>query len=275
MADAGLYSALKAAGIRTGFGDERLRVGGLKLFADGSCSERTMRMSTPYEGRPDDYGILTTTQEELDRAVEDAHTSGFQVGVHANGDVAVDMVLKSYERALRLHPRSDPRHRIEHCTLVNPGLLERMRAIGAIPTPFYTYVHYHGDKWKAYGQQRLGWMFAHRSFLDHGIPVAAASDYVPGPFEPLMAIQSMVTRKDYEGRVWGPRQRISVEEALRVCTVNGARASFEEDIKGSITAGKLADFVVLAADPHATPPDRIKSIRVVETVIGGETMYSA
>ncbi len=275
MVDAGLYSALKAAGVRTGFGDERLRVGGLKLFADGSCSERTMRMSTPYEGRPDDYGILTTTEEELDRAVEDAHTSGFQVGVHANGDVAIDMVLKAYERVLRLHPRADPRHRIEHCTLVNPALLERLRAIGAIPTPFYTYVHYHGDKWKAYGQQWLDWMFAHRSFLDHGIPVAAASDYVPGPFEPLMAIQSMVTRKDFQGRVWGPRQRITIEEALRVCTINGAHASFEEDIKGSITAGKLADFVVLAADPHATPPERIKSIKVVETVVGGETVYSA
>ena len=104
MVQPGLYAALNSAGIRTGFGDARLRVGGLKLFADGSCSERTMRMSTPYEGRPNDYGILTTTQDELDAAVEDAHTRGFQVGVHANGDVAIDMVLKAYERVLRLHP---------------------------------------------------------------------------------------------------------------------------------------------------------------------------
>ncbi len=275
MVQPGLYAALKSAGIRTGFGDARLRVGGLKLFADGSCSERTMRMSTPYEGRPNDYGILTTTQDELDATVEDAHTKGFQVGVHANGDVAIDMVLKAYERVLRLHPRDDSRHRIEHCTLVNRGLLERMRAIGAIPTPFYTYVHFHGNKWKAYGQKRLDWMFAHRSFLDHDIRVAAASDYVPGPYEPLMAIQSMVTRKDFQGRVWGPRQRITVEEALRVCTINGAYASFEEDIKGSISVGKLADFVILGADPHATPPDRIKRIKVVQTVVGGETVHSA
>jgi predicted amidohydrolase YtcJ len=187
--------------------------------------------------------------------------------------VAIDMVLKAYELAQRLHPRPDPRHRIEHCTLVNPDLLRRIAAVGAIPTPFYTYVYYHGDKWAQYGEERLEWMFAHRSFLDHGIRVAGASDYVPGPFEPLMAIQSMVTRKDYRGRVWGPRQRVSVAEAVRICTLNGAYASFEEQLKGTITPGKLADFVVLAKDPHTSPPEEIKDIRVVRTVVGGRTMY--
>ncbi|MFQ5983687.1 MAG: amidohydrolase, partial [Woeseiaceae bacterium] len=246
---------------------------GLKFFADGSCSERTMRMSTPYEGRPNDYGILTTTQEELNEVVEDAHMHRFQVGVHANGDVAIDMVLRAYERVLKLHPHSDPRHRIEHCTLINSTLLKRMAAIGVIPTPFYTYVYYHGNKWAAYGQKRIRSMFAHRWFLDHGIRVAGASDYVPGPFEPLMAIQSMVTRKDFQGRVWGPDQRSSLDEALRVCTINGAYASFEETIKGSITEGKLADFVILAEDPHDVDPDRIKDIKVVRTVVGGRTMH--
>ena len=269
-----LFEALKQAGIRTGFGDAWIRVGGLKLFADGSCSERTMRMSTPYEGRPDYYGILTMSQEELDSTVEDAHTHAFQVGIHANGDVAIDMVLKAYERMLRLHPKPDARPRIEHCTLVNDGLLRRIAAIGAIPTPFYTYVHFHGNKWADYGKKRLRSMFAHRSFLDHGIRVASASDYVPGPYEPLMAIQSMVTRKDFEGRVWGPNQRITVPEALRICTIHGAYASFEEKIKGSITPGKLADFVVLAEDPHETDPDRIKRIDVVRTVVGGRTVHS-
>ncbi len=269
-----LFSAMKQARLRTGFGDEWLRVGGLKLFADGSCSERTMRMSTAYADRPGYFGILTMNQQELDEAIEDAHTHQFQVGVHANGDVAIDMVLKSYERALRLHPHSDPRFRIEHCTLINPELLRRIAAIGAIPTPFYTYVHFHGNKWADYGKQKLRWMFAHRSFLDYEIRVASASDYVPGPYEPLMAIQSMVTRKDFEGRVWGPNQRIQVSEALRVCTINGAYASFEETIKGSITPGKLADFVVLANDPHDIDPDEIKNIEVVRTVVGGQTMHS-
>ncbi len=268
-----LFSSLKAASLRTGFGDERLRIGGLKLFADGSCSERTMRMSTPYEGRPDDYGILTMSQQDLNETIEDAMAHQFQVGVHANGDVAIGMVLNAYERALKNLNLTDARPRIEHCTLINDGLLRRIKAIGAIPTPFYTYVHYHGDKWEAYGQNRLQSMFAHRSFLDHGIPVASASDYVPGPFEPLMAIQSMVTRKDFSGKVWGANQKITVDEALRVCTLNAARASFEESIKGSITPGKLADFVLLADDPHTYDPDRIKQIEVVKTVVGGKTVH--
>ena len=103
--------------------------------------------------------------------------------------------------------------------------------------------------------------------------MAGASDYVPGPYEPLMAIQSMVTRKDFDGRVWGPNQRVTVDEALRICTINGAHASFEEDIKGSIASGKLADFVILADDPHDVDPDRIKEIPVVRTVVGGRTVH--
>jgi len=197
------------------------------------------------------------------------------VGIHANGDVAIDMVLNAYERVQRNWPRPDPRHRLEHCSLVNPELLRRIKAIGAIPTPFYTYAHYHGNKWVEYGPDKMRWMFAHRSFLDHGIPVASGSDYVPGPYEPLMALQSMVTRKDFDGRVWGPNQRITVDEALRVCTVNAAHASFEEGIKGSITAGKLADFVVLAEDPHDVDPDHLKEIQVMRTVVGGDTVYEA
>jgi predicted amidohydrolase YtcJ len=273
MAVYDLYLALRHAGLRSGFGDDRLRIGGVKLFCDGSASERTMRMSKPYIGRPNDFGILTITQERLNEQVAEIHNSGFQVGVHANGDVAIDMVLRAYELALRMNKRPDPRFRIEHCTLVTTDLLKRIAAIGAIPTPFYTYVYYHGDKWAQYGEERLRWMFAHRSFLDHNIRVAGASDYVPGPYEPMMAIQSMVTRRDYRGRTWGENQRITVEQALRVCTLNGAYASFEERIKGSITAGKLADFVILAEDPHQVDPQKIKDIRIVRTVVGGRTVY--
>jgi predicted amidohydrolase YtcJ len=213
------------------------------------------------------------TQEEIHQAVEDAHRHDFQVGIHANGDVAIDMVLKAYERALEKWPHPDRRHRIEHCSLVNPDLVRRIKATGSIPTPFWTYVYYHGEKWAQYGEEKMRWMFAHRSFLDAGIPVPGASDYPPGPFEPLMAIQSMVTRRDYKGREWGPNQRVTVDEALRIATIHGAHASYEESLKGSITPGKLADFVILEKDPHDVPPDEIKDIKVVRTAVGGRTMY--
>ncbi|GMV05002.1 MAG: amidohydrolase [Gemmatimonadota bacterium] len=275
MARGGSWPALMEAGVRTGFGDAMLRVGSVKFAADGSASERTMAMSTPYEGRPDDYGILTMTQEEIHDVVERAHRAGWQVAIHANGDVTIDMVLNAYEHAQETWPRDDCRHRIEHCSLVNPSLLARIKAAGVIPAPFYTYAHYHGEKWSEYGEEKMEWMFAHRSFLDHGIMVAPASDHSPGPYEPLMALQSMVTRKDYAGRVWGPSQRITLDEALKVCTVHGAYASFEEAEKGSITAGKLADFVVLAQDPHDVDPDQIKNIQVVRTVVGGRTVHEA
>ena len=269
----GPYNSLRQAGVSTGFGDEWLRVGGVKYGADGSASERTMRMSTPYVGRPDDYGILTMSQEDIHEAVERAHRSNWQVGIHANGDVTIDMVLNAYERVQEMWPRPNPRHRIEHCSLVNPQLLQRIKAAGAVPTPFYTYAHYHGNKWVEYGPEKMEWMFAHRSFLDYDIPVAPASDYTPGPYEPLMAIQSMVTRKDFDGRVWGPSQRITVPEAMRICTMGGAYASFEEDIKGSVTVGKLADFVVLESDPHDADPDGIKEIPVLRTVAGGRVTW--
>lgn len=274
--DGKIYDGLKKSGIRSGFGDAMLSIGAVKFVgADGSASERTMRMSTPYKGRPDDFGILTMTQAEIDEAVDDAVAHGFRVGIHANGDVAIDMVLKAYERVLAQHDGPNPRHRIEHCSLINDDLISRIKLSGVIPAPFYTYIYYHGDKWDDYGQDKMESMFAHRSFLDAGIPVAPASDWTPGPYEPLMAIQSMVTRKDRRGRLWGGSQRISVDQALSVCTNLGAYASFEEQIKGSLTPGKLADFVILEKDPHDVEPEEIVNIRVLRTVLGGRTTYEA
>lgn len=270
-----IYTALKQAGIRSGFGDEWIRIGAVKYTADGSASERTMRMSTPFAGRSDDYGILTMSQEEIDAAVDDAVANGFRIGIHANGDVTIDMVLNAYERALDGWEAANPRFRLEHCSLVNPELLTRIKNTGSIPTPFYTYAHYHGNKWLEYGPEKMQWMFAHKSFLDYGIPVAPASDYTPGPFEPLMAIQSMVTRKDFNGRVWGPNQRIKVDQAMKICTMNGAYASMEENLKGSIKPGKLADLVILGDDPHETFVDEIKHIPVLRTIVGGQTVFEA
>jgi len=268
--------ALKAAGIYTGFGHDWIRFGMIKYSADGSMSGRTARLSQPYVGRPSDYGILTMTEEEIRDGVEAAHRNGYQIEIHANGDVTIDLVLKAYERAHQLWPRAGgafARHQIEHSTVMNPDLLRRMAAVGVVPSMFTTYVYYHGEKWAEYGEDRMRSMFAARSFLDHGIKVSAGSDYVPGPFEPLMGLQSMVTRKDYTGKVWGENQRVTVDEALRISTIHGAYGSFEEDVKGSITAGKLADFVILGQDPHDVDPDQILKIPVVRTVVGGKTMH--
>jgi predicted amidohydrolase YtcJ len=267
-----MFNAFKSAGIHYGFGDDRLRLTGVKFGADGSASERTMYMSTPYVGT-DDHGILTMKPQEIHDAVEEAWRHNLRPAIHANGDLVIGYVLDAYERVQKLWPRPDARCRIEHCSLVNPDLLRRIKSAGVVPLPFWTYAHYHGEKWAYYGQEKMNWMFAHRSFLDAGIPVAGASDYGPGPYEPLMALQSMVTRKDFSGNVWGPSQRITLDQALRIATTNGAHCSHDEGSKGSITSGKLADFVMLASDPHDVNPDEIKDIQVVRTVVGGVTVY--
>jgi len=270
-----IYKEMKEAGIRSGYGDDMLSVGAVKYGADGSASERTMRMSTPYAGRPNDYGILTMSQEEIEAAVDDAVANHYRIGIHANGDVTIDMAMRAYERVLKDWKGPNPRFRLEHCSLINPDLLTRIKAAGVIPAPFYTYAHYHGEKWHEYGHDKMESMFAHRSFIDYGIPVAPASDYTPGPYEPMMALQSMVTRKDLEGNIWGASQRINIAEAMQVCTMNGAYASFEEDIKGSLTPGKLADVCVLGADPFTTDPDAIKDIPINMTILDGRIGFEA
>jgi predicted amidohydrolase YtcJ len=266
-----------AHGIATGFGDEWIRLGATSEHTcDGSFSERTMAMSTPYEGvEPAYYGNIIFTQADLDAWVERVHRAGIQVNCHANGDVTIDMVLTALERAQRLDPRPDARPKITHCTLINDDLLRRIKAVGAVPAPFTSYGYYNSDKFRFYGEELMKRCMAFRSFADAGIPAAAGSDFSPGPFAPLMGIQGMVTRTGWNGETWGAEQRITVDEALRVTTINGAYASREEAIKGSITQGKLADFVVLADDPHTVPQDKIKDIAIVETVVGGNTTYRA
>jgi predicted amidohydrolase YtcJ len=266
---------MSAAGVRTGLGDEWVRVGFLKATCDGSISERTARLREPYVGRPDDRGILIMNEEQLHDRLRPAHEAGWQLGVHANGDFAIDLVLRVYERLQRERPRRDPRFRLEHCTMVDPGLLARIKALEAIPTPFSTYVYYHGEKMREYGPARLERMFALRSFLDAGVRATQASDYPPGPFEPMMALQSEVTRTDMKGTVWGPSQRITVDEAIRVGTLHGAYASFEEGEKGSIEAGKLADLVVLARDPYKEDPSTLVTIPVERTMVGGKWVFES
>lgn len=264
-----------AAGIRTGMGDEWVRVGAMKMFCDGSISERTARLSQPYIGRPDDFGILVADEEHLYPVARKAHEAGWQLGTHANGDVGIDITMKVYERLQRELPQRDPRFRLEHCTVVNDSLVQRIKALGAIPLPFSTYAYYHGEKMKEYGAERVDHMFALRSFIDAGIRPTQASDYPPGPFEPMMALRSEVTRTDSKGNVWGPKQKITVAEAIRVGTLNGAYASYEEKQKGSIEPGKLADLVVLGRDPFKVDPLELIDIPIQRTMVGGKWVFEA
>jgi predicted amidohydrolase YtcJ len=270
-----MLEAMITKGIATGFGDEWIRFGATaEHTCDGSFSERTMALSVPYPGVEPEYrGNVTATQADLNAWVERMHRAGIQVNCHANGDVTIDMVLTAFERAQRLFPRADPRPKITHCTLINEDLLRRIKATGAVPAPFTSYGYYNSDKFRFYGEALMQRCMAYRSFADAGIPAAAGSDFSPGPFAPMMGMQGMVTRKGWNGETWGANQRISVDEALRVLTINGAYASREEAIKGSISPGKLADFVVLADDPHTVDPDKIKDIEVVRTVTGGNAVY--
>ena len=262
-------------GICTGFGDEWIRFGATSEHtADGSFSERTMALSQPYAGTYPPYsGNITETQEDLNSWAERVQRADIQPNCHANGDVAIDMVLTAYERAQQIAPRPDVRPKITHCTLINDGLLRRIKALGAVPAPFTTYAYYNSDKFHFYGEELMKRAMAYRSFFDNGIRVAAGSDFSPGPFAPLMGIQGMVTRTGWNGETWGANQRISVDEALQVNTINGAYNSHEEMIKGSITPGKLADFVVLADDPHSVDKEKIKDIEIVFSATGGSTVY--
>jgi predicted amidohydrolase YtcJ len=264
-----------AAGVHTGLGDEWVRVGGMKQIADGAISGRTARLSQPYVGSANDYGTFSASEDELYAYGRKAHAAGWQLGIHANGDVAIERVLNVYERLNREFPQKDPRFRIEHCTLVTNAIVQRMRALNVIPTPFSTYVYYHGEKMQYYGKERLEHMFALRTFLDAGLCPTQASDYPPGEFAPMMALQSEVTRTDMKGNVWGASQKVSVEEAIQVGTVNGAYASWEEKIKGSIVPGKLADLVVLGRDPFREDPSTLVNIPVERTMTGGRWVYES
>ncbi len=270
-----VLESMIASGIKTGFGDEWIKLGATSEHTvDGSFSERTMAMSVDYPNVSPPYrGNVTESQDDLNAWVERVHRAGIQVNVHANGDVAIDSFLTAVERAQRLFPRTDARPKITHCTLITDDLVRRMKALGCVPAMFTSYAFYNPDKFVYYGEELMQRCMAYRSMLDAGIMAAAGSDFSPGPFAPLMGIQGMVTRKGWDNTVWGANQRISVAEAIAVYTYNGAWASSEENIKGSISAGKLADYVVLAEDPHTIDQERIKDIQIVRTVVGGTASY--
>ena len=265
-----ILRAFRRLGIRTGFGNDRLKIGPVKIVHGNSLSGRTCWLVEPYKDRPDYYGIPPgRSQEDLDRLIFEIHQAGFQAAVHSNGDREIEMLLDAFEKALEKLPKKDHRHRIEHCSIVNDRILERIKKLGLVLVP-HSYVYEHGDKMEAYGKRRWGMMHPNRSALELGIPVAGNSDYGVSAADPLLRIQSMVTRKSAEGKVYGPEQRVSVEDAIRIWTLGSAYASFDEDKKGSIEVGKLADCVILSKDPTKVQPDTIKDIKVEKTIIGGK-----
>ncbi len=275
----GYLADLRKLNLRTGFGDDHLRIGAIKMVHGNSLSGRTCWLYEPYDiinpktGKKDYYGIPPSrSQEQLDELVFEIHEAGFQVAVHSNGDREIDMVLGAIEKALARLPRPDHRHRIEHASVASLEILERAKKLGVV-LALHSYVWEHGDKMEAYGEARWGMMHANRSALDLGIPVAGNSDYGVSAADPLLRIQSMVTRTSAEGKVYGAEQRLSAEEAIAVWTLGSAYSTFDEDVKGSIEIGKLADFLILSADPTAVTADRIKDVAVEMTFIDGLLMY--
>ena len=262
-------------GLRSGFGDDMLRLTAIKVFHGNSLSGRTCWVSEEYSDRPGYFGIPPARQQaQLDEAYQAMHDAGWQTATHSNGDREIDMVLTAIERAQAKNPRPDPRHRIEHASIMTPELLERAKKAGVILV-FHSYMWEHGDKLASYGPKRLAMMHAYRTAIDMGIHVAGHSDSTVSAAYPLLRIQDMVTRQGEDGRVYGANQRVTVDEAIRVWTLDGAYATFEENSKGSITPGKLADFVVLRADPRKVPGRKIKDIVIASTWIGGKAAYMA
>lgn len=265
------FEQLNELNLDTGFGDEMVRIGSIKNIIDGAIASRTAYLNEPYDGR-EDRGDLVLSQDEITEQVVKANREGYQVGYHANGDAAIEMLLNAYERALEEHPRTDHRHRIEHCTVVNDELLDRIEALDLCVTPFSTYIYQHGEKMSAYGD-RLDRMFPYGSCVDRGITVGGSSDNPAGLLDPLLGIRTMVTRKTADGNVIGPDEAIGVEDAIRVYTCDAAYTCFEDDVKGSIEPDKLADFVVLSDDPTAVDPDEIHEIEVDRTFLAGEQVF--
>lgn len=265
---------LVSLGIQTGFGDDWLRIGPAKLFSDGSIGGRTAMMHAPYERQPENYGLWMMPPDELKVKVRRAHDAGFQVGIHAIGDAAIDLVLDAYEEAQRANPRPDPRHRIEHCSIVDDRILGRIRDLGVIPIPGTSFLRHFRDAYiNNLGEWRIGQAYGMRSFARFGITAAASSDAPVVPVNALAGVQTMVTRKDILGRPCNPEESISLEDALRAYTVHGAIASFEEGIKGTLRPGMLGDVAVFETDLGTINPDDLAGVNVDYTIAEGHVVY--
>jgi predicted amidohydrolase YtcJ len=244
-----------------------VKIGFVKVLADGSLGGHTAALYEPYSDRPDTGGMMLYTQRKLNKIVCDAHRAGLQIALHAIGDRAMNAALSAYERVFNTFPKKDHRHRIEHCSVLNPILIKRMRSLGIIASvqPHFVF----SDFWvaKRVGEERARWVYPFKSLIDEGIAIAAGSDCPVEPIDPLLGMWAAVARRDSH------EENVTAEEALRMYTSNAAYASFEEKRKGSIEAGKSADFTVLSDDPRAVPPEQIKDIKVDMVIVDGRVVY--
>ncbi len=257
-------------GLHTGFGDEWLRIGPVKIFADGSLMGRTAAMFDDFEGEPGNSGYFQMPEERLHSLILAAHLSGWQIATHAIGDRAVSSVLDAYESALSRFPRGDHRHRIEHCGVCRADDVARLARLGVIPVPQARFISEIGDGMlDAIGPARAGDCYRQRSFLDAGILVPGSSDRPVVDGAPLLGIHDLVNQRTATGRPFNPHEALTVEEAITAYTMGSAFAAFDEGLKGSIERGKLADLVVLDRDLTTIDPDGIAETEVLATMVGG------
>ena len=264
-----LLDSLVAAGLATGLGDEWLRLGAIKVFTDGSLGAYTAALREPYEGQPGNRGMLVHSDEKLRAIYRKAHAAGFQTATHALGDAAIAQAVGAWDTILGEMPRRDHRHRIEHLELPDDDLLRRIKAAGLLASCQPNFVGQWSGPGDVYatrlGKERTATNNPYRRILRNRIPLCFGSDGMP--YGPMYGIRSAVNGffKD---------QRISIEDAIRAYTAGGAYASFEEGDKGTLEAGKLADFVILDGDPFAEP-GTIRDLGIHSTWIAGRCVYPA
>lgn len=265
---------LLALGLATGLGDSWLSIGPLKVYSDGALSGGTAAFTEGYQNDPADHGKSFWTQEELATIVGRAHRGGFQVGIHAQGDQAIEMCLNAFERALVESPRADHRHRLEHCGAPTRRQLERIRALGLIPVCQPRFIYELGENFiGSLGLERAAALMPLRTEFEMGIPTALSSDAAVASYRPLDNIQAAVERRTMRGKDLGRNERIEVLQAIRGYTWNSAHSLFREDELGSLEPNKAADLVVLGADLTEVPPTEISKIPIRYTIVGGRVEY--
>lgn len=263
-------------GLRTGLGDDRLRIGPTKVFSDGSLIGHTCALTEEFADTPGERGYLQDDADALRTRILDAHRSGWRVATHAIGDAAIDLVLDAYEEAQRRWPRPDVRHRIEHFGVSRPDQVRRCAELGVVPVPQGRFVGEIGDGMlRALGPERAGWAYRYRSLLDAGVVVPGSSDRPVVDGAPLRGMHDMVNRRTDTGAECGTEEAVTGLEALTAYTLGSAYASHQERERGSIEVGKVADLVVLSDDPATVDPATIKEIRVLRTFLGGEEVWRA
>jgi predicted amidohydrolase YtcJ len=268
-------SSLVDLGFYTGFGNSRLKIGAIKIILDGSLGGRTAAMLEPFSDDPGNRGILIYNEEKLHEIVKKVHVADFQLAIHCIGDRAAKLALDAIGEALKEKPKKDHRHRIEHASVLNEELIQRMKKLGVVASVQPPFIVSDG-RWMLdrVGEERAECVYPFKTLLEEGIKLAAGSDCPVEHMAPLLGIQAAVSRKVNPNYTFIPEQRISAEQAIRLYTLDAAYASFEENIKGSIETGKLADLVVLSDDPLRVPTDKIGEIEVEMTIVGGEIVYS-